>query len=149
MHLKTTRESFFVKRILSRFCACSGSQKFSLCSGPEQSHFPRFYAAKCRSWISSLKNLSLYYTSVIRNRFVWIILYSSDWFQFYFTVPSLNLSKIYKFSNMTYIVKSNLMSDPSKRQSNIFQESRLTKEQQQSTNRSGLSDLANVRSSSG
>ena len=37
-----------LKRTLSRLCACSGSQKFNLCSGPEQSQFLRFYAAKCR-----------------------------------------------------------------------------------------------------
>ena len=42
-----------IKRILSRFCAYSGSQKISLCSGPEKSQFLRFYAAKCQSWVSS------------------------------------------------------------------------------------------------
>ena len=61
-----------------------------------------------------LNNLSLYYTLVIRNHFVWIIFYSGVWFLFYFTVPSLNFSKSYKFSNVTYKVKSN-MSDPLKR----------------------------------
>ena len=54
-----------------------------------------------------LKNLSLYYTSVIRNRSVWIIFYSGVGFQFYFTVLSHDLSKSYEFSNVTYKVKSN------------------------------------------
>ena len=62
-------------KILSRFCACSGSQKFHLCSGPEQSQFLRFYAAKCRSEFH-LKNIFLFYTPAIRNCFVWIIFYS-------------------------------------------------------------------------
>ena len=43
----------YFKRILSRFCACSGSQKLNLCSGPEQSQFLRFCAAKCRRLILS------------------------------------------------------------------------------------------------
>ena len=75
-----------------------------------------------------LKNLSLYYTSVIRNRFVSIIFYSGVGLYFYFTVPSLKLSKNYKFSNVTYKVKSNMSDHYSKRKSNIFQESPLTKE---------------------
>ena len=36
------------RRFFSRSCACSGSQKFDLCSGPEKSQFLRFYATKCR-----------------------------------------------------------------------------------------------------
>ena len=76
-----------------------------------------------------LKNISLYYTLVIRNRFVWIIFNSGVGFQFYFTVPSLKLSKSFKFSNTTYEVKSNIMTKHySKRKSNIFQELPLTKE---------------------
>ena len=34
------------KRILSRFYACSGSQKRNLCSGQEQSQLLRFYTVK-------------------------------------------------------------------------------------------------------
>ena len=63
------------KRILSRFCECSCFQKFNLCSGPKQSQFLRFYAAKCKKVDFILKIIFVYYTSVIRNRFVWIIFY--------------------------------------------------------------------------
>ena len=51
----TPRSKPPVKRILSQFCASSGSQKFNQCSSPEQSQFLRFYAVKCRKWISSSK----------------------------------------------------------------------------------------------
>ena len=88
----------FLKWILSWFCACSGSLKFNRCSGREQGQFLRFYAAKCRRWISCKKISLSFYTSAIRNRFVWIIFYSGVGFQFYFTVRSLNLSKSYEFS---------------------------------------------------
>ena len=75
-----------------------------------------------------LKNLSLSYTSVIRNRFVWIIFYFGVGFYFCFTVPLLNLCKSCKFSNVTNKVKSNIMTEHySKRKSNIFQELPLTK----------------------
>ena len=46
-----------------------------------------------------LKNISVYYTSVIRNRFVWVIRYSGIGLSFYFTVPSLFLTKSFKFSS--------------------------------------------------
>ena len=36
--------------LFSRFCACLGSQEFTLCSGLKQSQFLRFYTAKCRRW---------------------------------------------------------------------------------------------------
>ena len=55
------------KRILLWFCACSGSRTKPisevLCGEVSKVDF-------------ILKNLSLYFTSVIRSRFVWIIFYS-------------------------------------------------------------------------
>ena len=73
------------KRILSRFWACSGSQKFNLCSGLEQSQFPRFYTAKCRRW-NLTKNISLYFT----HRQSEIV-----WFGSYF-IPALGFNFTYK-----------------------------------------------------
>ena len=76
-----------------------------------------------------LKNLFIYDTSVIKNRFDWIIFNSGVGFYFYFTVPSLNLSKSFKFSNVTCKVVSNIMTEHYlKMKSNIFQEFPLTKE---------------------
>ena len=59
-------------------------------------------------------------------------------FWFYFTVLSLNLSKSYKISNVTYRVKSNIMSDPSKR--NHWQKNRSNSNKAQIF--ADLSDLA-------
>ena len=50
------------------------------------------------------------------------------WVLVLFYCSFANLSKSYKFSNVTHKVKSNIMSDPSKRKSNIFQESPPIKE---------------------
>ena len=79
-------------RILSRFCACSGSQKFNLCSGSEQSQFLRFYAANRRRWISSWK-LSL----CITHRWSEIVLFGS-----YF-IPALGFSFILLFLRLTFL----------------------------------------------
>ena len=57
----------------------------------------------------------------------------------------LNLPKSYKFSNVTYKVKSN-MSDPSKRKSNIFLESPLiVKGQKNSNNAQTVAPLSELR----
>ena len=50
-----------LKRIFSRFCTCSGSQNFDQCSGPVESQFLRFYAAKYRkvNFISVSLSLSV------------------------------------------------------------------------------------------
>ena len=61
------------------------------------------------------KSLYLFYTSAIRNRFVWIVFYSGITgvgFYFYFTVPSLNFSKSYKFSNVAIKSRATINYDP-------------------------------------
>ena len=83
-----------------------------------------------------LKNLFLYYTSGVG--FSFILLF-------------LNLFKSYKFSNVTYKVKSNIMSDHySKRKSNIFQTITTDKKNSNKAQTvADLSDLAQGRPSSG
>ena len=51
-------------------------RKFNLCSSPEQSQFLRFLRSEVSKVDFILNNLSQYYPSMIRNRFVWIICYS-------------------------------------------------------------------------
>ena len=88
----TPRSKPPVKRILSQFCASSGSQKFNQCSSPEQSQFLRFYAVKCRKWISSSK-ISL----CITHRWSEIVLFGS-----YF-IPALGFSFILLFIHLTFL----------------------------------------------
>ena len=81
------------KIILSRFCVCSaGSQKFNMFSGPEQSQFLRFYAAKCQTWIPS-KNISFSFT----HRRSEIVLLET-----YF-IPALSFSSILLFLRLTFL----------------------------------------------